>query len=46
MTESEKTFDDLNSEKWDIVFLSLPADSKTAVDLNISAQHNRLQYPC
>jgi hypothetical protein len=45
MAAGEQTVDDLNSETCDTVFLSLPAESKTAVDINISAEHNRLQKP-
>ena len=46
MTEAEETVDDLNSEKWDTVFLFLPADCKTDFNLNKPAEHNWLQNPC
>jgi hypothetical protein len=39
MTEAEETVDDLNIKK----LIQLPDEAKTVVDLNISAEHNRLQ---
>jgi hypothetical protein len=46
MTEAEETVGDLNVKMFDTAFLSLQAEAKTAVDINISAEHNRLQNPC
>ena len=46
MTEAEETVDDLNIKIETKVFCLYHLRIKTTVDLNTSAQHNRLQNVC
>jgi len=46
MTEAEETVDDLNIKIESKNFCLYQLRIKTTVDLNISAEYNRLQNPC